>query len=390
MKPETRMTATSKVTISLIGPYQSGKTIILPSLVKALDNDGHGYPQKMGMKLKVVDDEMDGLSPQQRFVNRLERGSRFENFENKAAALKPDGETLATEATSLDTLDTFLFELTYQSPKSKLPERCEFSVMDAAGETIFPLRDSGETKFGKRQEVVQTLADSTGVVILFTFSQLRKKHYRTQLVTLFSDLVAISSRLERVVIALNKYDLLFMDCANDSWLCAGGDPHIAGNIMRRFVREHGNLKKLLDYDKSRGGPLDIRFVPTSSFGFLPSFGCPNVMARDLQALQNDFDLSPFLDEERAGESVEYVEYHPFLTADPFIFAATGLSNPFIFPIADILGGGEAYTPNASEDMAEPSFAADRGFASESQAESSAGPERKSKPKLHWLKELLPR
>ena len=332
------MTASPPIKVSLVGPSQSGKTIILPTIIKALENGCYGYRHDMAMKLKVVEDETDGASGIDRLMKRLEFGSEFDRLENEAATL-PAG-------TQPDKQIPYVFELNYLARGKKPGEICQFAVEDIAGEHVFPPRllEEGEeyADSQSRRAILERFTESTGVVILVSFPMLRESFFRKTLFTLLEHLTKHAKALERVVIAVNHYDLLFMNFSNNALLYAG-DPLVAEGILRRHMGARSRYAKLLDYDKARGGKFDIRLVPTSSFGFLPDFGCPNInpnIEQDKVVPGTGYDLKPFPDLERADQPTQFFDFHPFLTADPFIYAATGLSNEFLFTVNRILDASE--------------------------------------------------
>jgi hypothetical protein len=99
---------------------------------------------------------------------------------------------------------------------------------------------------------------------------------------------------------------------------------------------HAHLRPAFDIIKdfrpfpSQEREIDLRFIATSSYGFHPQLGCPNIdtKAETLDPANSRFPvpLTP--------DNVRY----PYMTADPFIFAALGLDSPFLFTRDEILSG----------------------------------------------------
>jgi hypothetical protein len=77
--------------------------------------------------------------------------------------------------------------------------------------------------------------------------------------------------------------------------------------------------------------VDVQFTVTSAYGFTRDFGNPNI--DPFAESERRFQLS---DEDSLRRAVD--EYwRPFLTADPFIYAASGIPSGFMFSL-DQVGG----------------------------------------------------
>lgn len=330
------------VRVTLLGPPRSGKTVMLATVADAVRERGHGYPFEMNLELEAVEDGLADLSVAERISARLEKGyaTKHERLKNRLKYYQHKEEGI--DQTALDAkLDEYLFQLSFTQPFHRGSEMRQFVICDAAGEHIFPMSrlQEGEKYQATeiRNEVAEQLSNSEGLVIVIPIGQLVDSRVQNLLSALVKDLKKAEWGGKRIVIALNKYDLLFTGLAGDAWTFAA-DPLVAEQIIRQLVGAHQGLRRLAVYDQEQGGPFEIAFIPTSSFGFLPRFGCPNV-SPDISRLNShdDPDPEPFPSGDAGPLETwdGHYNFHPFLTADPFIYAGTGLENPFIFRVCQV-------------------------------------------------------
>jgi hypothetical protein len=142
-------------------------------------------------------------------------------------------------------------------------------------------------------------------------------------------------QLKRISIALNQYERLFTEFGSDAAQIAAV-PDVARGVARSRLRDVPFMERMRDLDRAWGGPYDIKVIPTSAYGFLPDFGNPNINP-------DSAPNTPFIAYEASDGGMEF-EQHPFLAADPFVFAASGLENDFMIGIEEI------YEPPSADDV----------------------------------------
>jgi hypothetical protein len=134
--------------------------------------------------------------------------------------------------------------------------------------------------------------------------------------------------IRRIAVALTQYERLFVDFGALAATVAI-DPFVAREIVKEALgrmRSQDVATRLLTH-KTRD--RQIVFVPVSAHGFARGNGCPN------------FDPGTnLLLRQRLGDAQETGRralWRPFCTADPFLFAATGMRSDYMFSYAELFG-----------------------------------------------------
>lgn len=334
------------IRVAYLGPSKGGKTLLLASIIDSLSLELHGYQTTM---MPMISRKNEAISDTDADNHKSKGEVLREKYEKILARNRPlpgvdkernhSGGSASIDATlSTNKLTGFL---KYVKDNNSIKQ--EFHVFDAPGELVFKTNE-GETvvdeSFVEREnEVFELIYNADCVVFCLSFSQVSNSLIVHKLI---SNLILISdhhrSRLKpepmRVVIALTRYDSLFLKLSPFGFMLAS-EPEVAKRAVRKALMPHRamyrELRKL-DAQCSAAGILDIRFVPTSAFGFLPRFACPNINPDGGDDMEIKQGKSPNLFLDRDEERTIF----PFLTADPFIFAITGLENDFFVSVPDAL------------------------------------------------------
>jgi hypothetical protein len=341
--------------IGLIGPNYAGKSSIFSTFHEALDQGRHGFPRASNPHIRRTAEAtpVEGLLPADILLDFV-HGGRDQAFEKETDAALGGN----VQATSPEHIYRRHYSLSYYDIDECQQKTVQLTITDAAGEHSFPKKLQNGVALETRRQLFEELSVCDGLVVVVPFSEAAGVSFVRQLEKWLSGLDKIaatqekpgpvsSPRQRRVVIALTRYDALFTDFGSDAFKLAA-DPKIATAIINDLVRAEtrgiGYRNNIAGFDISADGRFEIAFVPTSSFGFVPGFGCanldPNVEREDAIAqIATSGSPRPF--------EVEFPLYlgqrlFPFLTADPFIFAATGIRNPFIVPL-DLALHQVAYT-----------------------------------------------
>lgn len=333
-----------EVRIGLIGPHAAGKTSMFQTFHEALDRGRHGFAKSTDPQIRRTAEAtpIEGLSPEDILAQYVvgEGGDGGDGETGKALG----GNISSTDP---ETIVTRHFSLSYRDDRRE-KRTIQLTITDAAGEHSFGKNVQNAAFKDYRLKLNQELGKCQGFVVVVPFSNATDASFVRQLEGWLNALDKIAEGQEksgavaaqrRLVIALTRYDTLLTDFGSEA-LNLAADPAIATDIINRLVRDTTNgvgyRNNIAKFDQSAGGGrFQIAFVPTSSFGFVPGFGCVN--------LDPDVPDDVAIDVIRAGSSSDpfktvtiptYPGQHlfPFLTADPFIFAATALENPFIVPL----------------------------------------------------------
>jgi hypothetical protein len=253
-------------------------------------------------------------------------------------------------ATQRTAIRKYEFELSYGTDAART--RFDFTVADAAGEHVFPedtQADATEEQESResRDAFIDYLVHSEGLVIVLPLYRIRRPRFDQLMDRLIDALTPDDTlpgeapRLRRVIIALSQYERLFVQFGNQAAEIAS-HPHVARQAAASRLRDVPWMRRLRELRRR----YHIKVIVTSAYGFLPDFGNPNL---DPDAEPN-LPFAIRVDPDNPANS-EY-ERHPFLAADPFIFAASGLDNQFMLDIEEVFkDGGEG--DDGGDEVAEP-------------------------------------
>ncbi len=235
-------------------------------------------------------------------------------------------------------LDVHLPE-TAEGGQSKELEHQQFTihVRDAPGEAAFPIDDE-DGKDNPHSESSEKLdewfSEAKGIVLVISALNAGTHDGFEELIDKVEDFCERAGRpefqqLERVVIAISMFDLLLLRFDNRARDIAT-EPEAVLNILHAHLRPAFDIIKDFRPFPLQEREIDLRFIATSSYGFHPQLGCanvdPNTETLDPEKSRFPLPLAP--------DNVRY----PYMTADPFIYAALGLEGPFFFTTEEILSG----------------------------------------------------
>jgi hypothetical protein len=321
--------------VCLLGPPASGKSQLLAAMVKAAEEGAYGYPSTFNLSIMPMDEKLrearDTGRMGREILNRRDKQTVYARGVADAEAGRLPG-TVSTKVPSYD------FDISFwaQPEGRKESEKVELSltVCDAAGIHIFPRQRIEAAEAGDqeaaRDELISYIFESIGLVIVLPFHDLSKRYVADGMKRLIAAVTHDDSpnrKLMHIALALHQYERLFMNFGCEAATLAF-DTEIVLQVVERAVGGQTWFEDLVKLDHKFGGPFKICILPTSAYGFLPDSGNPNV---DPRADGNE----PFVlaDEDGAGE-IEY-EFYPFLAADPFVFAATGIPNEYMVCMSEL-------------------------------------------------------
>lgn len=302
--------------VGLTGPVRSGKTNLFVDFAKCVELNFHGFQQ-----LHNIEIETDR-------ANRRLLRSYYRNL--------PDATESVTDIRF--NLNISLPEANGTEPGAPLEDR-QFTihVRDAPGEAAFPEEDlTGRTNphASKLKELDEWFSKAKGIVLVISALNAGTDAGFEALIEKVEDFFERAGKpefqkLERVAIAISMFDLLLLRFGNRSRDIAT-EPEAVLAILHAHLRPAFDIIKDFRPFPSQERDIDLRFIATSSYGFHPQLGCPNIdtKAETLDPANSRFPvpLTP--------DNVRY----PYMTADPFIFAALGLDSPFLFTRDEILSG----------------------------------------------------
>ncbi|WP_156295401.1 hypothetical protein [Methylobacterium aquaticum] len=334
-----------EIRIGLVGPKSAGKSNIFETFHEALDRGRHGFPGIFNPIVEVSSGpRKDGSSNGDRTDEKIWilNGGNGDSSDKHSSALHTE-----IDATLPTDVVTRHYTLSFHESGGPLDRTVlKMAITDAAGEHTFNRGPHDPTHHADRRRLVAELSQCKGFVVVVPFSDADDPDFIAQLDRLLkafdtndaSPPAGPAAAPRPVVIALTRYDALFTEFGCEAFRIAV-DPRVVTAVINRVVEKRGHgasfERTIAKYDVSEGGRYKIVFVPTSSFGFLPDFGCVNL----------DPDVSP---EEVAGQvlsgnspssfkvplpAYRKQRHFPFLNADPFVYAATGLANPYFVSIA---------------------------------------------------------
>lgn len=295
---------TQDVSVVLAGPTKSGKTNLYSDLVRCIQTGTHGYPGSLGLKAEV------GLI-ERRELRML--GGRLDE--------------------STNSLEKISFTLGYSNPaRQGQAELLKVHVIDPPGEASIPLAGINNDFSEKKKQLDELTDDAVGIVLVISVLDANNPQKFDLLLRYVEDLLlkyaeSGSVGTKRLAIAVSMFDLLMLRFGSKAF-----DVAVHPDSILLILKEHLQPvhRILRDFSLPGESPtwLDIRIAAVSSYGFIPEFGCPNLNMRGVP-LDKAAHTYP--------EPLVRETHYPFLTADPFVFAATGIGNRFLFKLDQILG-----------------------------------------------------
>jgi len=306
----------NEIHVGLTGPVRSGKTNLFVDFAKCVELNFHGFRQLHNIKI-----ETDR-------INRKLLRTYYRNLPDATESvtdIRFDLELDLPQHGGLDPEDTF--------------ENRQFTihVRDAPGEAAFPSSDvagKANPHAEKAKELDEWFSKAKGIVLVISALNAGTDEGFEALIDKVEDFFERAGKpefqnLERVAIAISMFDLLLLRFGNRSRDIAT-EPEAVLAILHAHMRPAFDIIKDFRPFPSQERDIDLRFIATSSYGFHPQLGCANIDA-------NAEILDPGNSRFPVPLTPDNVRY-PYMTADPFIFAALGLDSPFLFTRDEILSG----------------------------------------------------
>lgn len=304
------------ISIGLTGPVKSGKTNLFVDFAKCVELNAHGFQQRYNIQI-----ETDR-------VNRRLLRSYYRNL---------------PEAT--ESVTDIRFDLDIDLPDSEAAEasnelinqKFTIHVRDAPGEAAFPnseIDGQDSPHENSAEKLDEWFSKAKGIVLVISSLNAGTDAGFSVLIDKVEDFFERAGRpefeqLERVVIAISMFDLMLLRFGNRARDIAT-EPEAVLAILHAHLRPAFDIIKDFRPFPLQEKEIDLRFIATSSYGFHPQLGCANIdpTTETLEPENSRFPMP------LAPDNVRY----PYMTADPFIFAALGLDSPFLFTRDEILSG----------------------------------------------------
>jgi energy-coupling factor transporter ATP-binding protein EcfA2 len=313
---------TQSLTICLVGPRGAGKSSLLATATDCIVQNAHGYPIELRPTLQAISraafhgfdssasklDILDGLADDYQKLRR-----------DFAAGGAP------TEPTRLY---EYYFRLTLNGdapPALREAAPYLLRIIDASGAVAVPDDASvAEAPHDLREDFASKLQSADAIVLVLPLVRFEDGAWIGNLARLVERLaLSPENRSRRVVVAFSQYERLFVRLGPSAFTYAC-DPAVALHALRRALQGAPWSDALRALERR----VAVRFIALSSYGFVKTFQNPNI--------------DPHGDGERrfrrkgiAGPRAFAEFWRPFLTADPFLYAALDLDNAFFFSFADI-------------------------------------------------------
>ena len=333
--------------ICLLGPSNGGKTTLLRTMGSCLAQEAYGYaPGDIASfnLTEILEQEFnEGLHDAgRRIIKRPAGGGRYASeesqFHAREAQIDHWGQEVSSRAS--DGPADYFFSLEWTpGPLAALdsaqeaPEPVLMQIVDAAGDLSTWSRPPPEDWAHQLDDLENRLRVMEAAIVVVPLDSHGTDLWAAHLCEVIDKLVRMPSEqrlLKRVIVVFNKYEQLFARFGTDAVLVAIR-PHAALYVVRREFQHRRWLQRLSQL--ARGGDVDLRFTVASSLGFTRLFGTPNVDADASKSASGPMRFR--VKTGSAGELAAEPLWRPFMTVDPFIFAATGLVNGYMFTIQDL-------------------------------------------------------
>jgi hypothetical protein len=296
-------TSEHELHVGLTGPTKSGKTNLFIDLERCIDLGFHGFERWRELAIET---------------NRVHR-ALIRGFNRSL----PQSTLSATD---------IRFQLRYRS--ASLPHDVTVHVRDAPGEAAFPRSSDNTAMKQAKEDLDKWFEKAAGIVLVISVVGAGTHSGFMELIDKVEDFFQKAGEpgflsLERVVVAISMFDLLMLRFGPQA-LDVATDPKAVLAILHEHMRPAFDVLRDFRPFAQSDARLDLRFVATSSYGFHTGFGCPNV-----ETMDEKFDPK---DAQFPGPLRPETKRYPYMTADPFVFAAVGLDSPFLFTREEILQG----------------------------------------------------
>jgi hypothetical protein len=332
--------------VCILGPPSGGKTTLLRTMASCLAQEASGYAPGYVSSFNLTEVQErefnEGVQEADRRIIKRPTGGRYAGeeaqFHAREAQIEHWGQEVSPRASDGPADYHFLLEwalgpLSHSDSGQKVAERVWMQIVDAAGDLSTWSRPPPEDWTPQLDDLEDRLRVTDAVLIVVPLDSHGADLWATHLHEVIDKLVGIPAderTLKRLIVVFSKYEYMFTRFGTDAASVALR-PHAALYTIRREFQHRRWLQRLSQL--ALGADVDLRFTVASSLGFVRLFGAPNV---DADTSENA--SSPMRFRVKTGSTGELVAdplWRPFITADPFIFAATGLANAYTFTAEDV-------------------------------------------------------
>jgi hypothetical protein len=318
-----------KCTICVIGPKSAGKSSLLQTFVDCVDLGGHGYSAHHNVKIQsITKDEF------------AEKGGVSRMFGGQSGDYREYRRDFFTKQVDTQLTIEFFFRV---SINAALNNPILVRVVDSAGEDAVPV------SFGSLESQVRDgidklkaeLAQTDAAIIVVELVDLGSATFQGPLKSLISELLAGNDNPRRIVVAFTQFERLFVNAGRDAFAIAC-QPAVARNVILEALEQSSWQEDLRSFSKLPG--RSVYFTVVSSFGFAKGLGIPNF----------DSHWTAGLEGQLLGKPNNIGTYwRPFLTADPFVCAATGEPSTYTFTFDTLYPGERKARPGPSQNGPRP-------------------------------------
>ncbi|WP_018268271.1 hypothetical protein [Methylosinus sp. LW4] len=315
---------TQKLTLCLVGPRGGGKSAALATFTDCIVQNAHGYPAELRPAAQsITRAAFHGLDSEASRLDILDAGA--DEYQRLRRDFAEGG--APTDATRLH---EYFFRMTLNGEASPpLAERMPalVRIIDAAGAaSIADETAPPEAPRELRDDFVKRLAEADAIILVLPMTRFEDSGWVGNLARLVERLAfAADCRAKRVVVAFSHYERLFVRLGPSAFTYAC-DPAVALHVLRGALRASSWSDGLRALEAS--GRTAVRFTVFSAHGFVKGFQNPNIDPH----IRGDQRFRRAGVDGRRGFN-EF--WRPFLTADPFLYAALDLENAFMFSFAQI-------------------------------------------------------
>ena len=315
---------TEKLSICLVGPKKGGKSSLLATLTDCVAQGAFGYSPLLKPALQPI------APAEFSAAGGLRRADLLEIAAGDYERLRQE---FAEGGVATDTLDTYDYHFRLAINGQAPPEilgRSPFllQIVDAAGEIAVPPDGARVAVLNDvKSKLARQILEADALIFVLPLVRLEDSGWTGALARLIDRLAQNPERrLRRLIVAFSQYERLFVRLGPSAFTYAC-DPAVALHAVRKALRGAQWLDGLRALETGLS-PAEVRFTVTSAYGFVKRMQNPN--------------LDPNLPGEkrfrRAGvEGARgYNEFwRPFLSAEPFLYAALGLDSAFTFSFAKL-------------------------------------------------------
>ena len=323
-----------KRTICVIGPRSAGKSSLLQTFVDCVELGGHGYSEQHNVRIQsIAKDEF------------AEKGGVSRMFGGQSGDYRVYRDMFFTKPEATDRTIEFFFRISIGAGSNN---SILTRVVDSAGEDAVPV-SYGMTERQKIKENIDKLKAelllADAAIIVVELVDLGSATFQGPLKSLIAELVAEGDNPKRIVVAFTQFERLFVNAGRDAFAIAC-QPAVARNVIMEALDQSTWKGDLRSFAKLPG--RSVYFTVVSSFGFVKGSGIPNF----------DPHWTGDLAMELLGKPKNIGTYwRPFLTADPFVCAATGEPSKYTFTFETLYPEERKSTARPSANGPRPAAAA---------------------------------